>query len=226
MPLPPRHLRPGGPHSTDALWIERGRADAEMLRERAGLDSTSRLLDWGSGPGRMLAGIDEVVGPIKEYIGVDVKADVIRWATQNLTTNWSRFIHVPQQNDRYNPDGETSHAIDVGKRSFDIICGFSVFTHMRSDDVLGYSRELARLLRPNGQAVLTAFVEPEVPDEVENPPDYLPELTWSGPLHCVRYEHDYFYSLLEAGGLSITEFVHGNQGGTSLVIAQQQAPSA
>lgn len=94
--LPPRRLRPGGARSTDELWVQRGLDDARILADHAGLTETSRVLDWGSGPGRLLAGIYRLLGPIQSYTGIDVKADVIDWATTNLATPWTTFVHVDQ----------------------------------------------------------------------------------------------------------------------------------
>lgn len=224
LPMPPRHLRPGGPRSTDERWVQRSIADALMLVERAGLEPASRLLDWGSGPGRLLTGINRTVGPISEYVGVDIKADVIAWAADNLTTDWARFVHLPQRNARYNPGGTPSTAIPLATASIDIACALSVFTHLHSGHVRAYSRELARLLAPGGRVVLTAFVERRVPDEVENPSDYQPQIDWAGPLHCVRYSHEYFVELLAGAGLTIRDFDHQSQGdGKSLVIAERLA---
>lgn len=220
--MPPRALRPGGSRSSDGLWVKRGLDDARLLAERAGLNVSSRLLDWGCGPGRLLAGIHRVVGPIQTYVGVDVKADVVEWAQANLTTTWSTFLHVHQRNERYNVEGETSHLLPMGDAAVDIICAFSVFSHMRTHDVAGYGAEMARLLRPGGLVVLTAFVEPDVPEEVENPQDYLPDLPWKGPLHCVRYERAYFTKLLGTSGLEVVEFTHHvlDRDGQSLFIAR------
>lgn len=220
--LPPRHLRPGGARSSDELWVQRGIADARLLTKRAGLATSSRLLDWGCGPGRLLVGISRVVGPIQKYTGLDVKADVVDWATANLATPWSTFVHVDQHNARYNARGDMSHSLPFASDSFDIACAFSVFTHMRTADAPGYSAEITRLLRPGGLAVLTAFVEPDVPDDVENPVGYLPELPFAGPLHCVRYERDYFEVLLRRAGLDVVQFIHRDPGraGQSVMIAE------
>lgn len=220
--LPPRRLRPGGSRSTDELWVQRGLADARLLVDRAGLTETSRVLDWGSGPGRLLAGIHRLLGPIQSYIGIDVKADVIDWASANLASAWTTFVHVDQHNERYNAQGQADHSLPLPPASIDILCAFSVFTHMRGRDVAGYSAEMGRLLRPGGIAVLSAFVEFDVPPEVENPEGYLPDTAWAGPLHCVRYEYGYLTDLIRMSGLEIVSFIHRDPGraGQSLLFAE------
>jgi hypothetical protein len=45
---------------------------------------------------------------------------------------------------------------------------------------------------------------------VENPQDYL-KLDWRGPLHCVRFDRDFFESLLSTAGLRVDRFEHGQE---------------
>lgn len=205
------------------MWVQRGLADARMLVDRAGLTETSRVLDWGSGPGRLLAGIHRLLGPIQSYIGIDVKADVIDWASANLASAWTTFVHVDQHNERYNAQGQADHSLPLPPASIDILCAFSVFTP-HAQPRRGW------LQRRDGSAAATgrdrgpkrAFVEFDVPPDVENPEGYLPDTAWAGPLHCVRYKYGYLTDLIRMSGLEIVSFIHRDPGraGQSLLFAE------
>ena len=57
------------------------------------------------------------------------------------------------------------------------------------------------MLTLSGKIFLTAFVENSVPDVSVNPDDYM--RTWKGPLHCVRYDADFFAAMLGEHGFQI-----------------------
>lgn len=58
--------------------------------------------------------------------------------------------------------------------------------------------------------MLTAFVEDDVPDWTENPDDY-GTLTWAKPLHCARFERNFFYQLMDQAGLQVQHTEHGQE---------------
>lgn len=211
IPLPPPRLRMGGAHfRKDADFVEAGVRDVRMLRRRAGLTRKSRLLDWGCGAGRLAIGVKTLLGNVADYHGVDVQPELLGWAADNLTDEHTRFTLVDARNERYNPDGDATYDIPAEPGSVDVLYSYSVFSHMLTDDVAGYSRTIASILAPEGRAWMTAFVEEDVPDCVENPQDYL-KLDWKGPLHCVRFDRRFFEATLWDAGLQVDEFVHGRE---------------
>jgi hypothetical protein len=66
------------------------------------------------------------------------------------------------------------------------------------------------VLAPEGRCTVTAFVEEGIADWEENPADYGP-LDWTGRLHCVLYERQFFESMLSDAGLVVEVFVHGDE---------------
>jgi ubiquinone/menaquinone biosynthesis C-methylase UbiE len=89
---------------------------------------------------------------------------------------------------------------------------------MLTTDVDTYLAEIARLVRPGGRVVVTAFVEDGVPDETENPPEYGP-LAWAGRLHCVRYDTGYLTGIIERSGFRVLSIDHATEtDGQSLLI--------
>jgi cyclopropane fatty-acyl-phospholipid synthase-like methyltransferase len=221
--LPPRVYRMGGKHfrSNDA-FVASAKAEVGRLQERIGLESSSRLLDWGCGAGRLAIGVVEQMGRVDLYHGVDVQAPLISWAQRHLGDRAGfRFTHVDLANPRYNPSGEATRTIPGESGDYDAFYAYSVFSHLMDDDTAAYLAEVARLLRPGGKAFVTAFVEPGVPDVEENPAGYGP-LEWSGPLHCVRFDRDFFEGMVKQVGLSVEDMVHGQEtDGQSLYILRK-----
>jgi SAM-dependent methyltransferase len=198
----------GGRHfEEDADFVASGVASVARL-EGHGLEPRHRLLDWGCGAGRLAVGLKERWGNAGSYIGLDVQRPLISWARRHLGGEGFEFVFVDVENERYNPTGSADGAIPIGDASVDVVHAYSVFSHMRGADAARYLHEISRVVRGDGFAFFTAFVEDDVPHEMENPRDYGP-LAWSGRLHCVRFDRTYFDSLIENAGLSVSVFEHG-----------------
>jgi cyclopropane fatty-acyl-phospholipid synthase-like methyltransferase len=211
LPLPPIELRMGGAHfREDTDFVAAAIRDVALLQRHAGLTRESRLLDWGCGAGRLAVGIRQSLGHVRAYHGVDVQPDLLDWAHENLTDEHTRFTLVDQRNERYNPDGTSSFEIPAEAGSVDVLYAYSVFSHMLERDVRGYAGTIAAILAPQGRALMTAFVENDVPACEENPAEYR-KLPWKGRLHCVRYDRQYFETLLWDAGLAVDEFVYGRE---------------
>jgi len=223
VPLPPSGLRMGGAHfKKDEDFVSAGVRDARLLRQRAGLGRRKRVLDWGCGAGRLAIGIRHLMGHVEDYHGVDIQPELLTWAADNLTGEHFRFTLVDAHNARYNPDGEQSFEIPAEPGSVDVLYAYSVFSHMLTPDIAGYGATIARILAPQGRALMTAFVEEGVPDCVENPADYL-RLEWKGALHCVRFDRRFFEATLWEAGLAVEEFVYGREtDGQSLYVLRRR----
>ena len=184
--LPPRDARPcGSAHRDDERYLETADRAATWLIEKLGVKSGTSLLDVGCGPGRVAIGLTRQLGDDLSYHGVDVKDKWVRWAQRNITTDHPnyRFSHLDVKSDRYNPSGASlprEFSFPFPDSSFDFICLFSVFTHMMPDDVRVYLHDFRRILKPNGRLLTTAFLEDDVPEVEENPPNYKGR-QWSGP---------------------------------------------
>lgn len=213
----------GGAHfESDEAFVASAVRDVRRLERLAGLDVRSRVLDWGCGVGRLNVGIRAGLGGVADYHGVDVQKHLIEWADEHLADDRNRFTFVDLANARYNPDGAAQRSIPGPDGSVDVFYAFSVFSHMLTADVAGYLGEVRRLLAPRGRAMVTAFVEEDVPDCTENPVGYGP-LEWVGALHCVRYERRAFENHVRDAGLAVDRFVHGREAdGQSLYVLRRR----
>jgi len=213
--LPSKNLRFGGANFLDdEAFLAAGEADARKLQEWCGLGCESSVLDFGCGTGRLALGILSVFGDLHVYEGVDVSGTAIDWCRRNISSDHPsfRFTHTDVQNARYNPSGNavgSNARLPFADRSFDVIHLYSVFSHLRSNDIRLYLGEFHRLLRKTGSVFLTAFVEENVPEEEENPAAY--QQKWKGALHCVRYSLPFFTQLIAEADLRIVRHVHGTE---------------
>jgi SAM-dependent methyltransferase len=222
--LPPPKLRKGPPQQrNDEVFLQSARREARRLADHFHLGKHSSILDIGCGPGRLPIGILSVIGPV-DYTGIDVQAVSIHWCKQYIqrTHPSFQFHHINAANQRYNKNGVEiagDFEFDFPDKRFDIIVLLSVFSHMLERDVRIYLQECKRLLKGHGRIYLTAFVEEGVPNISVNPAGYFPR--FSGPLHVVRYEKDYIFTILRDSGFSVDEFSHHGNGLLSTVYLSQ-----
>lgn len=209
---PPRNRFCTDDWKDDAFYLTSAKQEVERLRCIARLDEQSSLLDIGCGQGRLAIGLAAALPTLRLYCGVDVSRPSVNWCNLNIAAfhpNF-RFLHMDIQNERYNPNGlpfRPPVQLPLADQSFDVAFLYSVFTHMRSNDVASYLRDAGRVLRPGGRAFFTVYAEDDCEEEAENPPGYLAELGAStGALHRVRFHRAFFDRMIEAAGLQVTQF--------------------
>jgi SAM-dependent methyltransferase len=100
-----------------------------------------RVLDWGSGWGR-LARVFLQQENFDELWGADVDEDNLAWARENMPSG--TFVQVPL----YPPTTLPSD-------HFDLVYALSVMTHLTRDAQEKWLAEIRRVLRPGGCAILT-----------------------------------------------------------------------
>ncbi|MCJ2035236.1 methyltransferase domain-containing protein [Methylobacterium sp. J-068] len=98
------------------------------------------ILDWGCGHGRVTR---HFIGQWREarISGADIDAENVAWCSENLR---GRFTTVPL----FPPT-------DLPDASFDGIFGISVMTHLTEEAQAAWLDEIARLLKPDGIALIT-----------------------------------------------------------------------
>ncbi|MGH7393310.1 MAG: class I SAM-dependent methyltransferase, partial [Candidatus Rokuibacteriota bacterium] len=126
-----------------------GRIEFEILRAE-GLERNTALLDFGCGTGRLaVQTIPYLTGGA--YIGVDISPSMLKRAAETVARACPapscRVAWVRQPWARFLQDDA----------SVDMICAFSVFTHMEHEDTYLYLKEARRVVRPGGRLVLSCL---------------------------------------------------------------------
>jgi SAM-dependent methyltransferase len=124
-----------------------GSGELAILRE-CGLRPDSALLDFGCGVGR-LAKFAVPFLAAGSYTGVDIAPTMIKRAEASLgaAPRSCRVRWAVQGGPRF----------DFPAASFDMICAFSVFTHLEHEDAYRYLLDAVRVIRPVGCFVLTCL---------------------------------------------------------------------
>jgi SAM-dependent methyltransferase len=169
LPVPPELQRSA--HTDRDEWVASGVFATQLLAETLGRDDLDgvSVLDVGCGT-KVVKTLLDHQWPVGRYVGVDVSADVISWLDENVTDPRFEFHHFEARNDLYNPTGPRLAEFDrlpVGDEPFDLICLFSVFTHLGPDDYRAMLRLTRRHVQPDGRLLFSVFIdEPDAPSPV------------------------------------------------------------
>lgn len=139
-----------------AVWLIDHMCEQVGASDLGGLD----VLDFGCGVRFTQAFLNRGV-PIKHYVGVDVSSPVIDFLRSNVSDPRFEFFHLDAQNDLYNPTGQPLSDLTVPElegRRFDLICLFSVFTHLAPTDYVAMLKLLRRFVKPDGRLFYTLFI--------------------------------------------------------------------
>jgi SAM-dependent methyltransferase len=124
-----------------------GIVEREMLRY-FGLNASSYLIDVGCGSGRLAIPMTQFL--TGRYLGTDIVPDLVERArTACRRPDW-RF--------------EVVDALEIPEADgvADMVCAFSVFTHLLHEQTFVYFNEARRVLKPGGKIVFS-FLEFAVP---------------------------------------------------------------
>lgn len=158
----------------------------------------SHVMDIGCGCGRT-ARILVNNSNVMKYIGFDVVEPYIAWCKEHFEAIYSdrfEFQHLDVQTDRYNPDGLLScdtARFPAAAKQIDFIYAASLFTHLYPADLKCYMKEIHRVLKNGGLAVVSIHDQPK-PNEL-----------FSGSEHRADYDAAHFISLMQEFGFVLAE---------------------
>jgi SAM-dependent methyltransferase len=124
-----------------------GILERELLKQ-VGLPQEGYLIDVGCGSGRLASPLSQYLEG--KYLGIDVVPELVNYA-QNLVhrPDWkfqvAQGLSIP----------EVDHVADM-------VCFFSVFTHLLHEQSYVYLQEAKRVLKPDGKIVFS-FLDFDVP---------------------------------------------------------------
>jgi len=122
-----------------------------------------RVLDIGCGCGRTARALVKDHS-VREYIGFDVIPESIEWCRNFIEPEAPRFkfFHYDLYSAEYNPGGKLythDFRFPCADASVDVAFACSVFTHILQPDAEHYLREIRRVLRPDGDALLSIHTD-------------------------------------------------------------------
>lgn len=226
----PRKLRRGGKGGDEAASVESAKDLIELLCRVSGVEDLSdmSILDVGCGCKVVQAILNEGL-PVGRYTGIDVFPELIEYLQSQVNDPRFHFHTMNIHNEMYNPEGEplseqTALPL-VGGELFDIICLFSVFTHLAPHDYSAMLRLLRPYIKPGGKLVFSLFVHEETAgghgfiDDIarvmiaenivvaerladEGPPDFL-DWDASKPLFRAIYSRKHALELIEGSGWAL-----------------------
>jgi len=158
----PPELRRNRRRDNDADVIDAAYALVEHMCRDLGLEDLNGLevLDVGCGV-RFTQMFLSRGAPVGRYVGVDVEPKIIDFLKANVDDPHFEFYALNAHNEMYNPNGFPLADLTITEldgRQFDVICLFSVFTHLAPDDYVAMLRLLRRYATPNCKLFYTLFV--------------------------------------------------------------------
>ena len=145
-----------------SVWEKSARAVLALLGDVVGTEGLAEkaILHYGCGAKVSKLFLENDIA-IKQYTGIDSNGELIAFLQSAVSDARFEYHHANIHNALYNRQGlELSHlhSLPVECRTFDLICLFSVFSHLAPHDY----KPLLRLLRPhatdNARLVYTLFL--------------------------------------------------------------------
>jgi len=211
-PLPPKHLT--FMSQDQKSFLSNGDTLLNWLKRDTHYHNHCSIVDIGCGYGRLAHAFLRDADFQGRYLGVDILDKQIQWCKDNLACDGAKkvsFQYLDVQNERYNKKGRLSTAdvkVNIADHSADIVCFFSVFTHMYYDDIKNYLRLAGRLLTKGGEILGTFFLMNEswLQCERENKSrhpmphvlnDFCSFHNAGDPLHAIAYKEDCITALFQ-----------------------------
>ncbi len=159
--VPEKYQR--GPRQTEDLAVS---SAVEMLGRVAGLVGAEDLadvsmLDVGCGVKFSQAVLNRNVA-MGRYVGIDVSPRIIEFLASAVTDARMAYRHFDARNERYNPRGTPMAELTelpLDGEQFDVICLFSVFTHLDPADYVAMLRLLRPHIAPTGRLLYSIFLD-------------------------------------------------------------------
>lgn len=144
-------------------FIKQGETFLDYFINLGNLKPDHKVLDIGSGIGRMAIPLTRYLSQEGKYEGFDIVKSGVKWCQRNITREFPnfKFTHLNLKNSLYNLSTKKEASkikFPYKENYFDFIFLTSVFTHMLPNDVENYINEINRVLKSSGIVFFTCFL--------------------------------------------------------------------
>jgi ubiquinone/menaquinone biosynthesis C-methylase UbiE len=126
-----------------------GRIELDLLKME-GLQPEHTLVDLGCGVGRLAVhAVPSLIGG--SYIGIDISQTMLKRAKTRI----AQAVPNPPCNVTWIK--QTTSRFNLPEKSVDMMCAFSVFTHMEHEDSYRYLKDALRIVKPLGRFIFSCL---------------------------------------------------------------------
>jgi len=168
----PLQFRKGSLRNQQKASVDSAVASIALLAREIGVDDLSEknVLDIGCGV-KFTQAFYGLEIPVMRYHGVDVDRDMIAFLSANVKHSKFTYKHIDIYNAMYHKSGPPLSAdIDIGAagRTFDLICLFSVFTHLEPNDYRAMLALVRKYIAAHGTLVFTSFIDNSISEDFKD----------------------------------------------------------
>jgi len=168
---------PVGGFKNEQAYNKNGILKVEILKY-FGLKPDSSLLDIGCGTGILVKPLEKYLTTLENYTGTDIAQKAVDYCRK----------HYPIA--KFYKNGMTQLP-EMGKK-FDMICLFSIFTHLYPEETLEYLKNIKKYLKSNGCIVATIFKNSKI-------------FSYTGTRDKMQLNDNYFSDIAKRAGFSNIE---------------------
>ena len=156
--IPNENNRSGGKYSY-AEWAHVIGIFQTLMYMHLDVKEDNAILDVGCGAGLLGIASEPFLGKKGRYVGIDVSKKDIEFCHSHYPSRQFSFIHLDVKNPAYAPHKKNGgKKWDIEDNSFDLVTALSVWTHLNEGDAKFYFKEISRVLKSNGRALITFFL--------------------------------------------------------------------
>ena len=205
IPYPPLRLRKSvGPIEDSYYENPGGRLVFEKEVPAANYRS---IFDFGCGCGRVARQLLlQSEAPVGFYRGVDLFAESVQWAHQNLSpVNPSfQFRHHDVFNAQFNPSSKHEFAALEGEKAqFSLVTAHSVFTHIIERNLENYLSECKRIMSDDGVFRASWFLYDKASYPMMQESQNCLYINVDDPTNATIYDYNYVSSMYRKHGMTI-----------------------